>query len=665
MRGLDIIVPIYRIYRNAALVRTCVDSLLDHLGEIAALAPRLILIIDSPADGQVNALLVGYGTGRHAALVLHNETNLGFVRSVNRGLALAVRDGHDVLIVNSDTRTFPGTLGELMTAVRSDPQIAFASPRSNNASICFLPHRSSVAAGAEESYRRWSDLSRTMPAWHFAPTAVGFYMFITHTVLANHGGLREDFGRGYEEENDLVMRAGKVGDRAIIVNRAFVYHEGSASFNLTDLDISEHKLKNLLKLQEDHPEFLPLVKRYEESPHYRAEHLIRGLLPDADGRTRLIFDLSGMGQHYNGTNEQAVAVLRSLAKRQSHRLRVAAIATAESFRCHGLDRLDGLHREEPDAPGLNGIAVRLAQPFELDHLSALETLGPINVFAMLDTIAEDCGPLSLEGQVPALWDHVAEQANGLVFTSRFTQQTFFNRHPAGRSLPHWQSLLPTRLSSYAKPKAVSQSRHVLVFGNHFAHKGSEAAGRAIAAAFPDSQVVVIGPETVQRDNLTGYRSGVIKPAQVDFLFNHASVVVLPSYVEGFGLGLMHALAAGRPIVARRIPATEGILASLDDVEGVFLFDDNAHLLETFAQAMKCSLSHAQDRRGTSWDDCADGLADFCLTLTARSDIFERLVGRLRAGDRLRRAARGDTLTGGERRSTVAHRDARRAQPRGI
>jgi GT2 family glycosyltransferase len=663
-RRLDIIVP---IYKNAALVRTCVESILEHIGEVAAFAPRLILINDSPADEEVTALLRRFGTGPAAALVLKNETNLGFVRSVNRGLDLSERDGHDVLIVNSDTRTFPGTLAELMNAVRADPQIAFASPRSNNASICSLPHHSSVpAASAEETHRRWSLLSRTMPAWHFAPTAVGFYMFIAHPVLANHGGLSEDFGRGYEEENDLVMRAGKVGGRAIIVNRAFAYHEGSASFNLTDLDVSEHKLKNLLRLQEDHPEFLPLVKRYEESPHYRAEHLMTGLLPDADGRMRLVFDLSEMGQHYNGTNEQAVAVLRSLAKRQGHRLRLAAIGTAESFRCHGLDRLDGLHREEPDAPGLHGIAVRLAQPFELDHISALETLAPINVFAMLDTIAEDCGPLAIDGCVPQLWDHVAEQANGLVFTSRFTQQTFFNRHPAGRSLPHWQSLLPTRLSSYAKPKPVPQSRHVLVIGNHFAHKGSVAAGRALAVAFPDRKIVVIGPENVQLDNLTGYRSGLMKPAQVDFLFNHASVVVLPSYVEGFGLGLMHALAAGRPIVARRIPATEEILASLDEVEGVFLFDDNAHLVETCARAMQCSASRAQDGRGASLDDWADGLADFCLSLAARNDIFERLVGRLKAGDRLRRAARGDALTqeaaDEPRRATWAPARLSRAKP---
>jgi hypothetical protein len=106
---------------------------------------------------------------------------------------------------------------------------------------------------------------------------------------------------------------------------------------------------------------------------------------------------------------------------------------------------------------------------------------------------------------------------------------------------------------------------------------------------------------------------------------------------------MHALAFGRPIVARRIPATEEILASLDDVEGVFLFDHNGHLLEACALALETSVSRARDDRGTSWDDWGDGLTEFCLSLTTRNDIFKRLVGRITAGERLRRAARGDEL----------------------
>ena len=618
-------------------MKACVDSLIRHLPEIAESRPRLVLVNDSPDDADVAQLLLAYSAVSVELMVLLNDTNQGFVRSVNRGIAQAVADGHDVLLVNSDTQTFAGTLANLLAAARADPQIGFASPRSNNASICSLPHFfGGPGPTPEEAYERWHVLSRTMPAYHFTPTAVGFYMFVSHTVLADHGGLREDFGLGYEEENDLVMRAGKVGTRAVLANHAFAYHAGSASFNLTDLDQADHRHQNLQKLAGFHPEFLPLVRRYEASPHFRAERLMTGLLPDGQGRLKVVFDLTGMGQHHNGTNEQTVAVLRAMAAGHSDRIRLAGVATAESFKFHGLDLIAGLHREDPDAPGLHGVAIRMAQPFDLHHLNVLEALAPINVFAMLDTIAEDCGPLAAENDVSALWDHVAAHANGLIFTSRFTEQTFCNRHPAANALPRWQQLLPTKLACYAKPRRASKRSHVLVLGNHYPHKGSDEAAAAIAAALPDTQVVVLGSETGQTGNLTSHRAGLLAPDMVEQLFTDAAVVVLPSYVEGFGFGFMHALAAGRPIVARRIPATEEILETFGEVKGVFLFDSNQALLQACAVALRCPASGARDSRSRSWDDWADGVARFCHTLWARQDVFAALTQHIRAGDALRR-----------------------------
>jgi GT2 family glycosyltransferase len=641
MRHLDIIVP---IYKNAELLRACVDSLVQHIGEIADREPRIILINDSPGDEGVESLLDEYLAAKPDLMVLHNEENVGFVGSVNRGLEISQRDERDVLLVNSDTQTFPRTLSELLKSAHADPQIGFACPRSNNASICSLPHFFGGSLPTpEQSYQRWIEMSRTMPSYHFSPTAVGFYMFIAHKVLANHGGLRSDFGLGYEEENDLVMRAGMLGSRAVIVNRAFAYHAGSASFNLKDLDLSTHKHGNLLKLTALHPQFLPLVSRYENSPHYRAERILSGLLKDQDGRIKIAFDLSGMGQHYNGTNELAVSALRSMAKRQGHRIRLTGVASKESFSIHELDEIPGLHREEVGATTLHGIAIRLAQPFDLHQINTLESLAPINVFAMLDTISEDCGRLAIDGSFLEIWDHVAKHANGLVFISRFSEQTFCNRHRAALEVPRLARLLPTQASSYPKPPAISARDHILVVGNHFAHKGADVAARVIAAAFPTIKVVVLGSENIQSANLTIYRAGVLEPALVDRLFADASLVVLPSHVEGFGLGFMHAISAGLPIVARRIPATDEILATLDEVTGVFVFEDNSGLVRACALALNCAESRAKYDRASSWDDWADELTEFCVSLASRGDVFHRLVERIAAGDCLRRAARGDLI----------------------
>ena len=565
-RSIDIIVP---IYRNADLTEACVRSLLEHIDELRDLSPRITLINDSPDDKDVVELLSRLQADAPQIVVHVNPENLGFVRSVNAGLRSARRDGRDVLLVNSDTVTFPGTLRELVRVAGVDSQIGFVSPRSNNASICSLPHfRGGRQPSPHEAYANWKAICRTLPAFHFSPTCVGFYMYIAHPVLMNHEVLREEFGIGYEEENDLVMRASKVGTRAVIANHAFAYHAGAASFELTALDLDSHRTENLKHLNKLHPEFLPLVRRYEASAHYRAEQLMSGLLPDADSRRRLVFDLSGMGQHFNGTNEHSVAVLRCLAARWSSKFRIAGVANQQTFRFHELDRIEGLEREDPAAPGVHGVAVRLAQPFDLHHVNVLENLAPVNVFAMLDTIAEDCSPLSANGGFLPLWDHVADHVNGLLFNSKFSERAFCVRHPAALRLPRMAKLLSTSAAEYrAEAAGPSPNKHVLVLGNHFPHKGSDTAGKKLAQAFPRIEFVVIAGQSDRHANLTMLESGTIESARMDQLIREASIIVLPAHVEGFGLGFMHALAAGKPIVARRIPATEEILSTLRRRQG--------------------------------------------------------------------------------------------------
>lgn len=636
LRPLDIIIP---VYRNAELTRDCIASILAHLGEIAERQPRLILINDSPDDADVQAVLDAAAAGRDDVQLMANERNLGFVQTVNRGLGLAQQEAHDVLLVNSDTLTYAGTMAELLRAAEADAQIGFASPRSNNASLCSLPHfHGGTPVTPDEAHRRWQQLSATMPPWHFVPTAVGFYMYIAHRVLADHGGLRTDFGVGYEEENDLVMRAGKVGTRAILVNHAFAFHAGSASFSLTDIDLGQHRHNNHLKMIGDHPEFLPLVRRYEASAHFRAERLMAGLLPDAKGRLRVCLDLTGMGQHHNGTNEHTVAVLKSLAPRWQDRILFSGIATERSFRFHGLDKIDGLRRVDPGAAGLHGVAIRLAQPFDLHHVNVLDSLAPVNVYAMLDTIAEDCGPLARDGGFLELWDFVAEHANGFLYNSRFSEREFLLRHPAARGRPGLPMLLSTRVEEY-RSTAVETTLpgHVLVLGNHFPHKASDTAGRRLAAAFPSLSVVVLGSEDLQAGNLQIIRPGAISDSRMAELYAAATVVVLPSHLEGFGLGLMHALAAGTPVAARNIPVTREVLACLQGVQGLELFDSDPEIVDAVRRALAAGRSQVGGTSGPGWDDWADGVGELCLQVAASPEVFGRLVRRLHMGDLLRQA----------------------------
>ncbi len=634
---MDIIVPVYKC---VPLAQRCLESLLENIHEIASHNPRLIVINDSPGEIDVTAMLSALVLWHPEVLCFENEQNMGFVRTVNRGLSLSLQAGRDALLVNADTETFPGTLQNLVEVAYSDPQIGFVSPRSNNASICSLPHvASGIALDPAEAHRRWRLISRTMPAFHVAPTAVGFYLFIKHTILANFGFLDAEFGVGYEEENDLILRANKAGYRAVLANQSFAYHVGSASFELRDLDLGDHRQTNIQMLARRHAEYIPLVRRYEASPHFRAEALLGNLLESSWEQPRVVFDFSAIGPNFNGTVEMSLAILGEFCRRHASRFEVHVICTEETFRFHRLERLEGLQRHDPAGPIRERfmIGINLGQPFNIHQVSLLEDLAVINVFGMLDTIADDCGYLSITHQLEAVWGHTARHASGLFFLGGFSEKMFLARYPQARGLSRYARLLPTRLANYAKPHHAEPPEHVLILGNHFAHKASESTARRLRAAFPEVRFVVFGSRTGGDGNVTHYRSGSMGRAEMDSLYNRASIVVLPSHVEGFGFGLVHALAAGKVVVARDIPATREILATYKRVNGIFLYADDGDVERALREAMGAHSSDVDDAATQTWADWVDGFADFCRKLMDADDIFDRLVNRIRSGDLLRKA----------------------------
>jgi GT2 family glycosyltransferase len=584
-RAIDIIVP---VYRSVHLATRCLNSLADQIQEIACSDPRLLVINDSPDESDVHALLDAFA-GRHSYVtVLKNDRNLGFIKSVNKGLEIACKAGRDVILVNADTETYPDTLKNLVDAAYSDPQIGFASPRSNNAAFCSLPHfDGGVVANPAEAYRRWQLLSRTMPPFHFVPTAVGFYLYIKNDVIANFGFLDPEFGIGYEEENDLILRANKAGYRAVLVNNSFAYHAGSASFNLLDMNLTAHRAANLQKMAQRHPEYLPLVRRYEACAHFRAETLLSQVLPSASGRVKIVFDLSAVGPHFNGTNEMSVAIIDGFYERHASMFEISIICSEDSFEFHKLDRHEGLRRHEPDMQTLErfAIGVQLGQPFSVRAISLLEDLAVVNIFGMLDTIAEDCGYLSITHRLETVWGHVARHANGLFFNSKFSETSVLARYPDAKQLSKYVRLLPTKLSCYKKASGAGAAEHVLIMGNHFAHKASDATAEILRAAFPTTQFVVLGNQNQVSRNVRTYRSGTLSDKQMESLYMRANVVVLPSHVEGFGLGLVHALAARKVVVARDIPATREILSTYQRVSGVFLFRNDATIVSSLKLAM--------------------------------------------------------------------------------
>jgi GT2 family glycosyltransferase len=634
---IDIVVP---VYRNLDLVRGCLSSLEAHLTEIAEFDPRLVVIDDSPDDTLVSAYLTDAKRKGIIDVLIVNEVNQGFVKSVNKGFSLARDRGAAVLLVNSDTVTFENTLREIVSVSKIDPQFGFVCPRSNNASLCTFPTADHNRAGKtfdpEACFSAWKDVHDYLPRFSLVPTAIGFYMLISATVVANFGYLDEKFGVGYEEENDLVMRAGKVGFRAVLANHAFAYHAGSASFALTSHDLKDQRETNLRKIIELHPEFLPLVHKYESSPEFRAERKLSALVPDASGKVDLVFNLATLAPTFNGTNEFVASVIRAIDKINSHKFNFYIACRGDSAKFHALDKLENIRLARPSRTNY-AVAFSFGQPYDLHAVNVMEELAPINVYSMLDTISLDCSNLRFEQAIKDLWKHVAATSNGLLFISDFSREIFLRRFDV-RETKLFARLLPTRLSEYERrylgiPRAHS---HVFVAGNHFEHKDSSRTAKYLATEFPSLRIAVMGRPGEYPRNVEFLQSGTVEDAHMTEILAASSAIVLPSFYEGFGFSLLHALALGKPVVARDIAPTREILRQFGKVDGVFLYTRDSELRDALRKAIDAKASQVHDERGDSWESWSRELLGFLEELlTDRGMVYDLLIRRISAGDVLR------------------------------
>lgn len=221
---VDIIIP---VYRNLAVTRRCVESVLAHTDMSRA---RIILVDDASPEPELSEWCLTF-QGRDDVLLLRHEQNRGFVASVN----LAMSNGNaDVVLLNSDTEVPPAWLTRLQNCACSADDIATVTPFSNNGSICSYPsfcQSSELPEGFDLAAMDTLFAEANAGLIADLPTAVGFCMYIRRESLTSHGLFDEgEFGRGYGEENDFSLRVAAAGWRNCLCADLFVYHQGAVSF---------------------------------------------------------------------------------------------------------------------------------------------------------------------------------------------------------------------------------------------------------------------------------------------------------------------------------------------------------------------------------------------------------------------------------------------------
>jgi GT2 family glycosyltransferase len=260
-RRFTVVIP---VYRDVAITRACIDSVIATRN---ADTDPVVLVDDASPDLDMAELLASYAELPHVH-VLTNQDNRGFVRSVNRALAFC-RDG-DVVLLNSDTRVFPGGLEELWSAAQSRPDIGTATALSNNATLFSYPITDQACAGLDDI--GWDQAAAAALAANHGrvidvPTGHGFCMLIKRALLNRLGGFDESFGRGYGEENDYCRRGADLGFRNVAAAGAFVEHRESVSFGA---EKSALLSENLQRLEQRYPEYAAEVRDYLKRDDLRA-----------------------------------------------------------------------------------------------------------------------------------------------------------------------------------------------------------------------------------------------------------------------------------------------------------------------------------------------------------------------------------------------------------
>jgi GT2 family glycosyltransferase/glycosyltransferase involved in cell wall biosynthesis len=225
-KSTTIIVP---VYNAPADVGECLASLRRFTDFTRS---RVIVIDDASPSPEIEGVLAPYAD-LPGFSVVRNECNLGYTRTVNKGIVLAGAD--DVVLLNSDTIVTPGWLDGLRSVAYASADVGTVTAMSDNAGAFSFPkaQERNLKPGTV-SHELWSTviLRATEDCDPVeVPTGNGFCMFVRRAVFDQVGAFDEElFPRGYGEENEFCMRALAAGWRNLISPKSYVFHERSKSF---------------------------------------------------------------------------------------------------------------------------------------------------------------------------------------------------------------------------------------------------------------------------------------------------------------------------------------------------------------------------------------------------------------------------------------------------
>jgi GT2 family glycosyltransferase len=197
----DIIIP---IFNQAQFSRKCIESIRKN-----TYVKYHIIIVDDKSNEPDTVEFIDRIKNTPDIKVIHNNVNLGWVKSVNRGFKESTAEY--VCVMNNDTIVTSGWLGEMISIAEKEKDIGLVNPEWEK------PQRISI-----KKYSLW--LKRFKGMYVETDWVRGFCFLVKREVLNKIGGLDEVYAPGYYDDCDFSVRAIKAGFRCVRARAAFVYH---------------------------------------------------------------------------------------------------------------------------------------------------------------------------------------------------------------------------------------------------------------------------------------------------------------------------------------------------------------------------------------------------------------------------------------------------------
>jgi GT2 family glycosyltransferase/SAM-dependent methyltransferase/glycosyltransferase involved in cell wall biosynthesis len=225
------------VHAQAELTAACLRSIVRNTEQ----PTYEVVLVDDTADDDTKHLLRSVEN----AQILVNEENLGYLRSMNRGVAAA--RGRHVVLFNNDTEVQPGWLHALVARAESADDIGAVTPK------LVYPDGTLQEAGGivfrdGDAWNYGKGHSADHPEYNFVRDVdygSGAALLVRKDLFEAVGGYDERYAPIYYEDTDLSFALRERGYRTVYEPTATVIHvEGATSGTSTSSGSKRHQALN-------------------------------------------------------------------------------------------------------------------------------------------------------------------------------------------------------------------------------------------------------------------------------------------------------------------------------------------------------------------------------------------------------------------------------------